>query len=187
MTDFRDHLATADQEGRRQWLYPRKVRGRFFRARTWLSWLLLAVMFSGPFIRIDGNPLLLINVVERKFVILGQIFWPQDMIMFAVALLVFITGIIVFTAAYGRLWCGWTCPQTVLMEMVFRKLEYLIEGDSHQQRALFKAPWTANKVVKKLGKQAIFFSLSFIIGNTLLAYIIGPEQLFQIITDNPAK
>ena len=163
------------------------MRGRFFRARTWLSWLLLAVMFAGPFIRINGNPLLLINIVERKFVILGQIFWPQDMILFAVALLVFVTGIIVFTAAYGRLWCGWTCPQTVLMEMVFRKIEYLIEGDSHQQRALDKAPWTAGKLVKKAGKHAIFFGLSFIIGNTLLAYIIGTEQLFQIMTDPPAK
>jgi cytochrome c oxidase accessory protein FixG len=187
MRDFRDHLSTADEEGRRQWLYPRKVQGRFSRARTWLSWLLLAVMFAGPFIRINGNPLLLINLVERKFVILGQIFWPQDMIMFAVALLVFITGIIVFTAAYGRLWCGWTCPQTVLMEMVFRKIEYLIEGDSHQQRALDQAPWTAAKVARKAGKHAIFFGVSFIIGNTLLAYVIGPEQLFQIVTDNPAK
>jgi cytochrome c oxidase accessory protein FixG len=185
--DFRDHLTTADQEGRRQWLYPRKVRGRFFRARTWLSWLLLATMFAGPFIRINGNPLLLINFVERKFVILGQIFWPQDMIMFAVALLVFIVGIIVFTAAYGRLWCGWTCPQTVLMEMVFRKIEHLIEGDSPQQRALDKAPWTASKLLKKTGKHAIFFGLSFIISNTLLAYIIGTEQLSQIVTDNPAK
>ena len=89
MSDFRNHLSTADQEGRRRWLYPRKVSGRFFRARTWLSWLLLAIMFAGPFIRINGNPLLLINIVERKFVILGQIFWPQDMFMFAVALLIF--------------------------------------------------------------------------------------------------
>jgi len=185
--DFRDHLSTADQQGHRQWLYPRKVRGRFFRARTLLSWLLLGVMFAGPFIRVGGNPLLLINVVERKFVILGQIFWPQDMVMFAVALLVFITGIIVFTAAYGRLWCGWTCPQTVLMEMVFRKIEYLIEGDSHQQRALDKAPWSAGKVAKKAGKHAIFFGLSFVIANTLLAYIIGTGQLFQVVTDNPAK
>src|SRR5512137_763800 len=103
MTDFRDHLSTADREGRRQWLYPRKVNGRFFRARTWLSWVLLAIMFAGPFIRINGNPLLLLNVLERKFIILGQIFWPQDAIVFAVALLVFIVGIIVFTAAYGRL------------------------------------------------------------------------------------
>jgi cytochrome c oxidase accessory protein FixG len=107
--------------------------------------------------------------------------------MLAVALLIFITSILVFTAAYGRLWCGWTCPQTVLMEMVFRKIEYLIEGDSHQQRALDRAPWTAAKIRKKLGKHAIFFGLSFIVANTLLAYIIGAEQLFQIVTDSPMK
>ncbi|TAL03871.1 MAG: cytochrome c oxidase accessory protein CcoG [Verrucomicrobia bacterium] len=183
--DYREHLATADQEGRRLWIYPRKPRGRFTDARTYLSWLLLGIMFAGPFIRIHGNPLLLLNFVERKFVILGQIFWPQDMIISAVTMLVFLVGIVIFTTAFGRLWCGWTCPQTVLMEMVFRKIEYFIEGDAHKQRALAKAPWTANKLIKKLGKHGIFFALSFVIGNTLLAYIIGTEELFQIVTDNP--
>jgi cytochrome c oxidase accessory protein FixG len=129
---------------------------------------------------------LLLNIVQRKFIILGQIFWPQDMIMFALALLLFITAILIFTAAYGRLWCGWACPQTVLMEMVFRKIEYLIEGDSHQQRALAKAPWTGRKLSKKLTKHFLFLALSFLVGNTLLAYIIGTEQLFKIITDSPA-
>jgi cytochrome c oxidase accessory protein FixG len=183
--DFRDHLSTADAEGRRTWLYPRQPRGPFYRARTWLSWLLLAVMFAGPFIRIHGNPLLLLNLVERKFVVLGQIFWPQDMIIFAVALLVYITGIIVFTAAYGRLWCGWLCPQTVLMEMVFRKIEYLIEGDAPAQRALAKAPWTVTKAAKKTAKHAVFLALSFVVGNTLLAYVIGTDALLRIIADDP--
>jgi cytochrome c oxidase accessory protein FixG len=185
--DFRNHLATAGREGHRLWIYPRKPRGRFTRARTYVSWLLLAVMFIGPFVRIHGNPLLLLNFVERKFVILGQIFWPQDMIISAVTLLIFVLGIIVFTSVFGRLWCGWTCPQTVLMEMVFRKIEYAIEGDAHQQRALAKAPWNASKLTRKLCKHAIFFALSFVIGNTLLSYIIGTDQLFQIITDNPAN
>lgn len=183
--DFRDHLSTADKEGRRQWLYPRKPRGRFFRARTYLSWLLLTVMFAGPFIRVNGNPLLLLNFIERKFIILGQIFWPQDMIISAVTLLIFFSGIIVFTAAFGRLWCGWTCPQTVLMEMVFRKIEYFIEGDSTAQRVLNKAPWTGAKILKKLSKHSVFFALSFLVGNTLLAYIIGTQQLFDIVTDSP--
>jgi cytochrome c oxidase accessory protein FixG len=183
--DFRDHLSTADAEGRRRWLYPRKPRGPFSRARTWLSWLLLAVMFAGPFVRIHGNPLLLLNIVERKFVVLGQIFWPQDMIIFAVALLVYLTGVIVFTAAYGRLWCGWLCPQTVLMEMVFRKIEYLIEGDAPAQRALARAPWTVGKLTRKAAKHALFLGLSFLVGNTLLAYIVGTDALFQIVTDNP--
>ena len=184
-SDYREHLGTADKEGHRLWIYPRKPRGRFTSARTWLSWILLAVMFAGPFIRVKGNPLLLLNFVERKFVILGQVFWPQDMIISAVTLLIFVTGIIVFTAAFGRLWCGWTCPQTVLMEMVFRKVEYFIEGDAHEQRALAKAPWTGAKLAKKLTKHGMFLGLSFIVGNTLLAYIIGTEQLFKIVTDNP--
>jgi cytochrome c oxidase accessory protein FixG len=183
--DYREHLATADQEGRRLWIYPRKPRGRYTTARTVLSWLLLAIMFAGPFVRVHGNPLLLLNFVERKFIILGQVFWPQDMILSAVTLLIFFTGIIVFTAAFGRLWCGWTCPQTVLMEMVFRKIEYFIEGDAPAQRALNKSPWTAGKMTRKLGKHVVFFGLSFVVGNTLLAYIIGTEQLFNIITDNP--
>jgi cytochrome c oxidase accessory protein FixG len=185
--DFRDHIATADSEGRRRWVYPKKVTGKLFRARTLVSWVLLLLMFGGPFVRINGNPLLLLNVLERKFVILGQIFWPQDMILFAIALLIFITGIIVFTAAFGRLWCGWVCPQTVLMEMVFRKIEYLIEGDAHDQRALAAAPWSGRKMLIKGFKQAVFLGLSFLIGNTLLSYIIGTDQLFKIVTDSPAN
>ncbi|HPC61873.1 MAG TPA: 4Fe-4S binding protein, partial [Verrucomicrobiota bacterium] len=114
-TDFRDHIATADKEGRRVWLYPKQPRGRFYRARIWLTWVLLAVMFGGPFVKINGNPLLMINVVERKFSVVGVIFWPQDNLVFALGLLLFLTGIAVFTAAFGRLWCGYTCPQTVLM------------------------------------------------------------------------
>jgi len=185
--DFRDHLATADQEGRRMWIYPRQPAGRFYRWRTWLSWSLLLIMFAGPFIRIHGNPLLLVNIVDRKFVVLGQVFWPQDGVILAIGLLIFLIGIAVFTAAYGRLWCGWVCPQTVLMEMVFRKIEYLIEGDSHQQRALAKAPWTGSKIARKAGKHVIFLGLSFLVGNTLLAYIIGSDALIRIVTDDPRR
>jgi cytochrome c oxidase accessory protein FixG len=183
--DFRDHLSTADQEGRRMWLYPRKPNGRFTDARRWLSYVLIAVMFGGPFVHINGNPLLMMNVVERKFSILGQMFWPQDGAILAFGLLLFLTGIAVFTAAFGRLWCGWTCPQTVMMEMVFRPIEYAIEGDAHAQRALAKAPWGASKFVKRVLKHGIFFTLSFIIGNTLLAYIIGIDALKTIVTDDP--
>src|SRR4051794_4715982 len=84
--DFRDHLATADKQGRRLWLYPRKPKGRYYRARTWLTWVMLIVMFGGPFVRIQGESLLLMNIVERKFVILGQVFWPQDGIILAIGL-----------------------------------------------------------------------------------------------------
>lgn len=185
--DHRDHLATADKEGHRKWIHPKKPHGDFYRWRTWMSWVLLAVMFVGPFVKIHGNPLLMINILERRFSILGYIFWPEDTIIFAVAMLVFLTGIILFTTAFGRLWCGWTCPQTVLMEMVFRKLEYWIEGDAPAQKALDAAPWTGPKITKKLFKWSVFFGLSFIIGNTLLSYIIGIDELFTIVTDDPRE
>jgi cytochrome c oxidase accessory protein FixG len=186
-SDFRDHISTADRQGRRQWLYPKRPEGRFYRARTWLTWLLLVVMFGGPFVKIQGNPLLMLDIVERKFSVLGVIFWPQDNLIFALGFLLFLTGIAVFTAAFGRLWCGWTCPQTVMMEMVFRKIEYFIEGDSSAQRRLARAPWTVDKIRKKTLKHFIFLGLSFIIGNTLLAYIIGIDALKVIVTDDPRQ
>jgi cytochrome c oxidase accessory protein FixG len=187
VTDFRNHLATADKQGRRRWLFPKKVNGQWFRRRTVVSWFLLGLMFIGPFVQINGNPLLMINIVERRFSILGQIFWPQDAAIFAVAMLFFLTGIVVFTTAFGRLWCGWTCPQTVLMEMVFRKIEYLIEGDAPSQKTLKAAPWNRKKISKKALKHSAFFGLSFLISNWLLSYIIGLEDLLQIIVDDPRK
>ena len=183
--DYRDHLATADQQGRRRWLHPKKPSGKWHTRRAWFASILIVVMFVGPWIRIQGNPLLMINIVERRFSILGQMFWPQDSVLFAVAMLVFITGIIVFTTAFGRLWCGWACPQTVMMEMVFRKLEYLIDGDAAEQKALSAAPWTAKKAVRRVFKQVVFFGVSFIVGNTLFAYIVGSDKLLQIQMDDP--
>jgi cytochrome c oxidase accessory protein FixG len=183
--DFRDHLATADKDGKRRWVYPKKPQGKWTRYRTWTGLLLLGVMFIGPFVTINGNPLLMVNVLERRFSIIGQIFWPQDSVIFAVAMLVFLTSIIIFTTAFGRLWCGWTCPQTVLMEMVFRKIEYFIEGDAPAQKRLAAEPWTKEKVLKKGTKHAVFLAVSFIIGNTLLSYIIGADGLINIVTDSP--
>jgi len=185
--DFRECLATADSSGRRKWIRPRKPKGPFYQWRKLVSWVLLAALFIGPFIRVNGNPLLMLNFFAGRFSILGRIFWPQDMALLAVALLIFITGIMIFTAAFGRLWCGWTCPQTIFMEMVFRRIEYLIEGNGPQQRALDKLPWNARKIRIKLVKHTIFFALSFIISNLFLAYIIGVDTLFAIITEPVAQ
>ncbi len=149
--------------------------------------MLLGILFVNPFIKINGNPLLMLNIVTRRFSILGRIFWPQDMALLAIVLLLYFTGIMIFTAAYGRLWCGWICPQTLFMEMLFRRIEYKIEGDSRAQRALAAAPWTPRKITVKLAKHLIFFGLSFIISNLLLSYIIGIDQLLAIITDSPSR
>ncbi|MCJ8163254.1 cytochrome c oxidase accessory protein CcoG [Pontibacter sp. E15-1] len=183
--EFRDHVSTVDEQGKRVWVYPKKPKGRLYSYRKYVSYLLLALFFAGPFIRINGLPLLMLNVVERKFVIFGVLFWPQDFFLLVLAFLVLVVFIILFTVVYGRVFCGWVCPQTIFMEMVFRRIEYAIEGDSTKQRALDKMPWNTEKILKKSAKTAVFLLLSFLIANTFLAYIIGVEELRQIITEGP--
>jgi cytochrome c oxidase accessory protein FixG len=183
--NFRDRISTVDDKGKRLWIFPKEPKGIFHRFRVIVAILLLAVLFSGPFIKISGQPLLLINILERKFVIFGMAFWPQDFHLFFLATLALIVFIILFTVVFGRLFCGWVCPQTIFMEMVFRKIEFWIEGNAHQQKALKKAPWTFNKLFKKSSKHIIFYAISFLIGNIFLAYIIGIEELTRIITDPP--
>lgn len=182
---FRDHLGNVTRDGKRLKIYPKRPSGRYHSARRVVSWFLLAFLFAGPFLRIGGQPLLLLNIVDRKFVILGIPFWPQDLYLFLLALLSLVVFIVLFTAVFGRLWCGWACPQTIFLEMVFRKIEYWIEGDAVRQRRLDAGPWTREKVAKKTLKHSVYFALSFLIANIFLAYIIGSEALWQIVTDPP--
>ena len=182
---FRDKITTVDEEGKRIFLRPRKPKGSYTSARTVLSWFLLAFLFAGPFLRIGGQPVLLLNVVERKFVILGQIFWPQDFFLFGLAMITLVVFIILFTVVYGRIFCGWVCPQTIFMEMVFRKIEYWLEGDAGAQRRLDRMPWNGTKLRKRGLKHLIFFAIAFLIANTFMAYIVGSEQTLAIITQPP--
>ncbi len=182
---FRDSLTTVDKKGRRIWIFPKRPFGKLTNYRIYVSYVLLAILFAGPWIRIDGEPLLLLNIIERKFVILGQVFWPQDFYLFGLATITGIIFIILFTVVYGRIFCGWICPQTIFMEHVFRRFEYWIEGDWKHQKRLKEAPWTAEKIRKRLLKHGIFFMISFAISNTFLAYIIGAEALLEIQIDHP--
>lgn len=180
---FRDRIYTADEEGHRKWVFATQPFGRFYNYRTWLSILYVVVFFTLPFIKVDGHPLFLFNVPERKFILFGFIFWPQDFFVFAVSMLTFMVFIVFFTVVYGRVFCGWVCPQTIFMEMIFRRLEYWIEGTAEKQRRLSAQPWNREKVMKRGGKHIVFFLLSFIISNTFLAYVIGIDELFRIVRE----
>ncbi len=184
---FRDRLATADKEGKRLWVYPAKPKGRLYRARTVVASFLLLLLFSGPFIKIGGQPLLLLDVLNRRFVIFGFTFWPQDFHLFVITAIAAVFFLILFTAVFGRLFCGWICPQTIFLEMVFRRIEYWIEGGPAKQRRLSASSWSVYKIYKRVLKHSVFFALSFIIGNLFLAYFTGIEKLFEIITDSPAN
>lgn len=180
---FRDRSATIDDQGKRKWVFAYKPRGRFYSARTLLSYVYLLLFFGLPFVQYKGEPFLLLNIIERKFVVFGFVFWSQDFYLFGITMILFVVFIIVFTVAFGRLFCGWACPQTVFMEMVFRKIEYWIDGDAPKQQALKRMPWNAEKLRKRITKWVVFYVVSSLIGNTFLAYIIGMDQLQTIVSD----
>lgn len=185
--EFRDTIATVDAEGKRIWIYPKKPSGNYHKWRIAVTTFLLSLLFVGPFITLNGRPFILLNFFERKFILFGQVFWPQDFFLLALTLVTFFVVITLFTVAFGRIWCGWMCPQTLFMEMVFRKIEYWIEGDANEQRKLDKAPWTAIKIGKKVSKQIIFLSISILIAHLVMAYLIGVDEVFDIVSQSPAE
>lgn len=185
--EFRNSLATVDEAGKRVWLYPKKPFGSYHNRRIIVTIILLALFFAGPFLEIGGKPVLLLNFLERKFVVFGQAFWPQDFVLLALTLITFFVFVILFTVVFGRLWCGWACPQTLFMEMVFRKIEYWIEGDASQQRRLDRMPWDANKIVRKGAKHFIFIAISVLIAHIAMAYLIGKDQALAIVQEPPSE
>lgn len=182
---FRDTIGTLDDEGKRAWVYPKKPSGKFYEYRKYVSYVLLAFLFSAPFIKINGNQFLLFNVLERRFNIFGFPFWPQDFHLFVIIMIIGVVFVIFFTVAFGRIFCGWMCPQTIFMEMVFRRIEYWIEGDRGKQIRLDKMKWNAEKIRKKGLKWFVFAIISFLIANIFLAYLIGSDRLLRYITEGP--
>ena len=184
---FRDSIATITEAGKRAWVYPKKPAGRYYNYRKWVSYILLAFLFLSPFIKVNGHQFLLFNVLERRFNIFGQPFWPQDFHLVVISMISGVIFVALFTVAYGRIFCGWMCPQTIFMEMVFRRIEYWIEGDRGAQIRLGRQPWNPEKIRKRLMKWSVFFLISFLIANVFLAYLIGGDQLLSNITDGPLE
>ncbi len=180
---FRDKPINLDEKGSRKWVYAKKPKGKWYKRRTYFSWLILAFFIAVPFIRVNGNPFILLDIASRKFIIFGAIFWAQDTLILALLMLSFILFIVLFTVTFGRLWCGWACPQTIFMEMVFRKIEYFIEGDFRKRLKLDNSPWNLEKILKKAAKHTIFVLISIIMTNTFLLWFIGTDKWFVLIQE----
>jgi len=184
---FRDSIGTINESGKRAWVYPKKPVGRLYEYRKLVSYVLLIFLIAAPFVHINGNQFLMFNVLERRFNIFGFPFWPQDFHLFVIIMITGVVFVVLFTVAFGRLFCGWVCPQTIFMEMVFRRIEYWIDGDRGKQIRLDNMPWNAEKIRKRLLKWSVFFVISFLIANVFLAYLIGSDRLLQYIVDGPAN
>ncbi|MDR2121972.1 MAG: cytochrome c oxidase accessory protein CcoG [Flavobacteriaceae bacterium] len=185
---FREHLATAEGSGKRKWIFAKKPRGKFAKYKDIVSAILLILLFILPFISTpNGNPIFQFDILNRQFYLFGAYFSPSDFYLFAIGLVTTIVFIIVFTVVYGRIFCGWICPQTIFMEHVFRKIEYLIEGDRNKQIRLDNQGWDSEKVRKRLLKWTIFLFISFLISNVLFTYVLGKEEMKKQILAGPSE
>ena len=182
---FRDTIGTIDEEGNRKFIFPKKPSGKFYDYRKWVSYFLLIVLVANPFIKINGNQFMMFNILERRFNIFGFPFWPQDIYLFVLIIIVGVVFVILFTVIFGRIFCGWICPQTIFLEMVFRRIEYWIEGDRGAQIRLEKQEWNGDKIRKKAIKWTIFLIISFFIANVFLAYLISSDKLLLMIKEGP--
>ncbi|HTN18705.1 MAG TPA: cytochrome c oxidase accessory protein CcoG [Chitinophagaceae bacterium] len=181
--DYRDRLNTISGTGKRKWVFAAKPEGFFTRLRNYFSVAYFLAFFSVPLIRINGMPFFLLNFPEGRFILFGKIFWPQDFFIFAVGMIMAIIFIALFTVIYGRLFCGWVCPQTIFMEMMFRKIEWWIEGSYTRQQKLDQSAWTTEKIIRKGSKHIVFLLLSFLIANTFLSYIISLDGVLQLFRE----
>lgn len=184
---FRNSVGTMDDSGKRKWVFPRKPKGKFTNYRNYASYLMLALFFGLPFVKINGNPFLLINVIDRKFFIAGQPFYLQDFFILALGAVTSVIFVMLFTVVFGRIFCGWLCPQTLFMEMVFRKIEYLIEGDRNKQMKLDRQEWDAEKIRKRVLKWSVFALISMTIAHFMFMYIVEYKEVFRIMSEGPQE
>ncbi len=182
-----DTLSVLDDHGSRRYVYPADAKGKWSRIKPWVYLVLIGIYLTLPFLEVAGRPAVLIDIAQRRFFFFGLTFNAQD---FWLAFFV-LTGIgfslIVVAALWGRVWCGWACPQTVFLDGLFRRIERLIEGPAEARRRLANAPMDPEKFVKKGLKHLIYISLSFAIAHLFLAYFVGADQLGQMIADGPAN
>lgn len=182
-----DRLSTTDEKGRRVYIFPEKISGIFRKWRTVTHSILIIILLILPWIKINGYQALLLDIPNRRFSVFGLTFWAHDgpLIFFILAILTI--GLAFVTAVYGRVWCGWGCPQTVFVDGVFRRIEYLIIGSHIKQINLAKGPWSKEKIFK-LSVTWFFFTLtSLIITHSFLAYFVGAERLVEMTQHNPGE
>ena len=183
----KERVTTIGEGGSRFWLYPAKFSGAWLNRRRWVAYILIVIFFITPWTKVNGHQTILMDLTERKLSLFGWIFWPQDTLIFWCFLVGTVIAIFLITAWWGRLWCGWACPQTVFLEHVFRRIETWIEGDANQRRRLDKGPLTFTKFRKKALKYFVFLIIASHFANTVLCYFVGTEKVLKMTFQPPSQ
>ena len=166
--------------GTREWVYPQSVKGRYQRVRVWTFVGLHLVFFLAPWITMGGSPLLLINVPARQVLLFGQIFTASDTIFLLLLLLFLAFSLFLFTSLWGRLWCGYACPQTVFLESWIRPLELWIEGDRTTRKRRDQMGFTFDKVWRKGVKWIAFLAVSLFLAMAIMSLFSGARELWTL-------
>ncbi|WP_423129147.1 cytochrome c oxidase accessory protein CcoG [Gaoshiqia sp. Z1-71] len=182
---FRDRISTVGNDGKRVWVFPQMPRGKLYNYRRVVAYLLLLFFYLAPHLTLNKQPLVLLDFANRHLTLFGQTFYPQDAHLLVLILLTFLVFIILFTVIYGRVFCGWACPQTIFMEFLYRPVEYLIDGNRNKQRELARQEMNPVKAFKRILKHGIFLMISFFSTLTFLAYIISFREVRLLLQGWP--
>lgn len=168
-------------------IHPSEAHGKFRKWRVRLGILLGAIFLVLPWVRLNGHQAFLLDIPGRKFSIFGLLFWSHDGPLLLFVAGAFILAITLLTSVFGRVWCGWACPQTVFVDLVYRQIERWIEGDAVTRRRNVGAPFTLERFLRKTTKWFCFVVMGMVISHSLLGYFVGTDHLFTLMTSSPVE
>lgn len=185
--NFRDRISYLDEFGQRLRIIPAEVRGVWRNRRSLVHVFLMVLFLALPWIKVNGYQALFLDFANRQFTFFGLRFWSHDAPLFFLVLASLALGLALVTALFGRVWCGWACPQTVFLDGFIRRIENWIEGNHLQQRALDAAPWGLSKIFKKISKWILFVGFVALLTHSFLAYFVGGDRLLEMVQRPPAE
>ena len=180
-------LSTMTKDGKRKWLYPVESRGSFYWKRLLLGWGLIAFFVLLPIVHINNRPAVLLDFINREFTFFGFTFFPTDTFLLMIFGISSLLSIVIFTALFGRVWCGWGCPQTVYLEFVYRPIERWIEGKEHVRKKRNEGPWTWDKAWRRSLRFSIYLVISLALANVFVSYFVGWDRLLDWMTSPPTQ
>lgn len=180
-----ERLSTTDEKGKRVYIFPEAVNGYYHKFRTVVQAVLIVIFLMLPWVKVGGHQALLFDVIDKKISIFGLNFWYHDAPLIFFILGILTIGLAFVTAVWGRIWCGWGCPQTVFIDGVFRRIERLVIGSHIKQKMLVRSPMNGSKLFKYSMKWFLFLLVSLLIAHSFLAYFVGAERIISMTQGDP--